>query len=61
MTPESNEWLCPESKSVLRPESWLCTLQAEIEHIQHLLESSRVRLQKDFESWFETKVTPMLV
>jgi len=35
--------------------------KAEIEHIQHLLESSRVRLQKDFESWFETKVTPMLV
>jgi len=30
--------------------------KAEIEHIQHLLESSRVRLQKDFESWFETKV-----
>jgi len=31
-------------------------LKAEIEHIQHLLETSRVRLQKDFEQWFEIKV-----
>jgi len=30
--------------------------KGEIEHIQHLLESSRVRLQKDFEQWFECKV-----
>ena len=34
----------------------LKVLKGEIEHIQHLLESSRVRLQKDFEQWFECKV-----
>jgi len=34
----------------------LKTLKGEIEHIQHLLESSRVRLQKDFEQWFECKI-----
>lgn len=30
-------------------------LKAEIEHIQHLMEGARVRLQHDFESWFDSK------
>ena len=30
-------------------------LKSEIEHIQHLMEGARVRLQHDFESWFESK------
>jgi len=31
----------------------LCDLKTEIEHIQHLLEKSRMQLQKDFEEWWE--------
>lgn len=30
-------------------------LKAEIEHIQHLMEGARVRLQHDFEQWFAAK------
>eukprot|EP00658_Telonema_sp_P-2_P021099 TRINITY_DN18383_c0_g1_i1.p1 TRINITY_DN18383_c0_g1~~TRINITY_DN18383_c0_g1_i1.p1 ORF type:complete len:340 (-),score=105.78 TRINITY_DN18383_c0_g1_i1:101-1120(-) len=33
----------------------LKVLKKEIEHIQHLMDGARVRLQHDFESWFESK------
>ena len=29
-------------------------LKHEIEHIQHLLEKSRLRLQNDFQTWLDT-------
>jgi hypothetical protein len=32
--------------------SRLRTLKTEIEHLQHLLEKSKVKLMKDFEIWF---------
>lgn len=35
----------------------LSGLKTEIEHIQHLLEKSRVELQKDFEQWWEKQTT----
>jgi len=34
----------------------LRTLKTEIEHLQHLLEKSKVRLMKDFEMWWAEQV-----
>ena len=33
-------------------------LKGEIEHLQHLLEQSRRRLQQDFETWFDKQQGP---
>ena len=35
--------------------SQLKEIKAEIEHLQHLLEQSRRRLQQDFENWWVTQ------
>lgn len=37
--------------------SRLRTLKTEIEHLQHLLEKSKVKLMKDFEIWFAEQAT----
>lgn len=34
----------------------LRTLKTEIEHLQHLLEKSKVKLMKDFELWWADQV-----
>ncbi len=36
----------------------LKTLKTEIEHIQHLLESSRLKLQNDFDKWWINNSAP---
>lgn len=35
----------------------LKSLKTEIEHLQHLLEMSKVQLQKDFENWWTETAT----
>lgn len=36
-------------------------LKAEIEHLQHLLQRSKIKLQKDFQDWWTQKAARLQV
>ena len=47
----------PELNSYKEAFTDLRTMKTEIEHLQHLLEKSKVKLMKDFEIWWAQQST----